>query len=97
MRAGVRPEAFFGLGKPNRPWTNRDRALSQGLVFYEQSLNSAGVPSWIAQDPERKFAVDEVVDFALETLESTQEDYQRGGTNQKGLRLVLVDQGRRES
>lgn len=91
----MRPEAYFGIGAPDLPWTNRDRTLSRGLVYLEQSLNAHGIPAWIAQDPERKFAVDEVVDQAAAVLEEVQEEYQRGQNDQKGLRLVLVDQGRR--
>ncbi|GAA1992934.1 hypothetical protein GCM10009718_33320 [Isoptericola halotolerans] len=94
----MRPEAYLGLGKPNRPWTNRDRVLAGGLVYLEQSLNAHGIPSWVAQDPDRIFDVDEVVDHAAALVEDTQAEYASNPTaDTHGLRITVQDKGPRGS
>lgn len=82
-----------GRGKPHR-WSERDRGLAEGLLSYEQSLGSHGFPSWIAEDPERVFEIDEKVDHAQAALDEAREEYQRGDNVAPGLQLVLIDQGK---
>ena len=78
-------------------WSKRDRGLAEGLLFYEQQLGPHGIPSWLAQNPERVFEIDEVVDGAQAALDEAQEEYQRGGGPGHGVQLVVVDQGWRRN
>lgn len=64
--------------------------------MYEASLNEHGIPRHLAEDPERRFAVDEVVDHAAAAMEEAREEYKRGDNVSHGLRLVVVDQGVRK-
>ncbi|GAA1404101.1 hypothetical protein [Oerskovia paurometabola] len=76
-------------------WSARDRALAEGHLLREASLGSHGLPWHIASDPNRTFAVEEVVDHAAATLEEVQEEYRKGDNLSPGLRLLVVDQGLR--
>lgn len=76
-------------------WSRRDRGLAEGLIFYEEALGSHGIPTWLSQDPERVFEVDEVVDHAAAALDEAREEYERGKGSNHGLRLIVVDRGPR--
>lgn len=84
----MRPTKYLG-------WSSRDRGLAEGLVFYESQLGPHGHPSWISQDPERQFAVDEVVDQAQAALDEAHEEYGCGKGPGKGVHLIVIDQGKR--
>lgn len=88
----MRPTKYLGTGRGKR-WTNVDRALAEGLLHYEASLNSLGIPWDRATDPSRTFEIDEVVDYAAEAYETAQEEYRRGGNTSPGLRIVVLDRG----
>lgn len=72
-------------------WSARDRGLAEGLLLYEDSLNAAGLPPHIAQDPDRKFVLDEQHDHAMAVLEREQqrEDHKP----EPGVRLTVLPQG----
>lgn len=89
QRWGVRPTKYL------TKWSARDRALAEGHLLREESLGSHGLPWHIASDPDRTFAVEEVVDHAAATLEEVQEEYRRGDNLAPGLRLVVVERGLR--
>lgn len=92
----MRPEAYFGMGGPNRPWSNRDRVLASGLVQYERSLNAYGIPAWLAQDGDRRFEVDEVMDHAAALVETAQAEYAKNeNADTHGLRIIVEDLGPR--
>jgi len=57
--------------------------------MYESSLNDLGYPSWIAQDPDRKFVLDEITDETVALLEKAQKTEQLN----PGVRLRVVDKG----
>lgn len=81
-----------------RGWSRRDRALAEGLLVYETSLNPVGLPPHIARDRDRRFTVDEVVDQSMATLEEAQAEYRSSPDGKPrpptpGLRLVVVDEG----
>jgi len=61
------------------------------MVVYDAALNAQGIPSWIAQDPDRQWTVDEVVDNAAAALDAAREEYERGQGKNHGLRLVVVE------
>lgn len=76
----------------SRKWSEVDRGLAEGLLVYEASLNSQGIPAWVAQDPERRWTIDEIVDESMAVLEEAQDGYGKKGTpKQPGLRLVVVE------
>lgn len=61
--------------------------------MYEQSLNRHGIPSWLAQDPDRQFMVDEVNDLAEAVFEEADVEGRKGGGLGYGVRLVVLDKG----
>jgi hypothetical protein len=87
----VRPTVYLGLARGKARWTVRDRCLAEALLHYERSLNSLGMPDWIALDPEREWVIDEVgIDKAAAVLEEAHEEYRKGQSQAKGLRLAVV-------
>jgi hypothetical protein len=86
------------MRRPGGRWTNRDRVLAAGLVHYERSLNAHGIPSWIAQDGDQRFGVDEVMDHAARLVETTQADYASNeNADTHGLRVVVAHLGPRSA
>lgn len=71
-------------------WSARDRSLAEMLLVYERSLNAVGIPSWIAQDPEREWVPDEVVDGAMAALEKHQAGLRRADVGEDGLAGLRV-------
>lgn len=82
---------WLDLPNPGEAWGARDRSLAEALTVHEQSLNEAGIPSWLARDPDRHFAVDEVTDGALAALDEARDEMGRGGGKNYGVRLVVVE------
>lgn len=82
---------WLDLPNPGEAWGARDRSLAEALTVHDQSLNEAGIPSWLARDPERRFVVDEVVDGALAVLDEARDEMGRGGGKNYGVRLVVVE------
>lgn len=60
----------------------------------QDALNTVGIPSWVARDPERHFMVDEVVDGALAVLDEAQREMSKAGGDNDGVRLVVVETDR---
>lgn len=87
-----RPTRYLGYSK-GRAWSSVDRALAEGLDYYEASLNPLGIPAWIARDPDRKFTVDEAVDQAMAVYEEAQEEMRKGESATPGLILGVIDLG----
>lgn len=86
----MRPVLYLtGRGKPHR-WTVRDRVLAEALQYLDASLNGVGLPPWVARDSDRRFVVDEVMDYAMGVLEQAQKDEKNPAP---GMRLVVLDQG----
>lgn len=91
----MRPTQY--LGSKGKQWTRVDRVLAEGLLTYEASLNAHGIPWDRASDPDRKFVIDEAIDYAAQVYDEAVEEYRKGDDVEKGLRLVVVDQGLREN
>lgn len=87
----MRPEVYFtGRGKPHR-WTERDRGLAEGLVFYEEHLTRHGIPDWLAFDPAQEWEPDEGVDGYAAIVEETEAEYRKDGKERPaGLRIWAV-------
>jgi hypothetical protein len=62
MAWGVRPSKYL------MKWSVRDRALAEGLLEYERSLNQHGIPSWIAEDGTIPWETDEKIDYTVSQL-----------------------------
>lgn len=90
----MRPTVHLGVTDPGGTWTSRDRCLTEALLFHEDSLNDQGVPAWIAQDPDREWTIDEIVDHPAAALEEAREEYQRGEGKNHGLHLIVVEKAR---
>lgn len=73
-----------------------DRGLCEAEIVYEDSLNEAGIPAWIAEDPEIEFTIDERLDNAVAALDQAREEY-RKGTPAPGLKLVVVQKAEKAS
>lgn len=72
-------------------WSDRDRALAEGLLQLQDSTPQHGIPKWISSDPERKFVVDEYVDHAQEALDEAREEYSSNpGGAPHGLKLTVA-------
>jgi hypothetical protein len=56
--------------------------------MYEGSLGEHGLPTWIAQDPHRKFVIDEIEDEAQAVLDAARKD-----NLNPGVQLRIVDAG----
>jgi hypothetical protein len=75
-------------------WSEVDRGLAEGLLAYESDLNRLGYPSHIARDPNRRFAPDEGLDYAVAALESYERDMRKAKTEAPpGLLLFVKDMG----
>lgn len=93
----MRPTKYLGFSRGGR-WSSVDRTLAEGLEEYEASLNSLGIPFWIARDSERRFTVDEIVDHSIALLEETRAEMGKGdgeGENY-GLLIAIADGGASE-
>lgn len=88
----MRPTKYLGLSRGGR-WSSVDRTLAEGLEEYEASLNSLGIPFWIARDSDRKFTVDEIVDHSVALLEETRAEMGKGDGEQHGLLIAIADGG----
>jgi hypothetical protein len=67
---------YLGLEKPKGRWSAKSRALAEGLLLYEDGLNSLGIPQRVATDPENAgfFEVDDsLVDHSQAALEQWRE------------------------
>ena len=92
----MRPLIFLGLAR-KRPhaWTPRDRVLAQAIELYDRSLTPEGLPSWVANDPDRLLTLDEHTNYAAALLEQEREK-QGNTTPAPGLRMTVVDLGLRD-
>lgn len=82
----MRPTAYLGAPRGDG-WTVVDRCLSEALVLYDASLNEHGVPAWIAQDPDRVWEPDDVVDHVSRVIETYRADIPDNEQN-RGLRVM---------
>lgn len=71
--------------------------MAEGLLEYEASLNQQGIPSWIAQDTDRVWDVDEVIDNVASALGRAQKEYQGNEHVDPGLRLVPIEKPAKRS
>ena len=54
-----------------------------------------GIPSWIAQDPEREWLPDETIDNPVKTLDTYREELRKGQGESAGLRIVIREKPKR--
>lgn len=82
---------YLGKQEPGKPWGKKSRALAEGLLLYEESVNEYGIPIREATDPEKDgwYEVDDsTVDYAAAAIE----EYRDATKNpEKGVRLSVVD------
>jgi len=67
----VRPTEYLGISEPGEEWSTVDRGLAEGLLELEASLNSLGIPQWIATDEanDGMFEVEPVIDYAQAAID----------------------------
>jgi hypothetical protein len=72
-------------------WSNRDRALAEGLLLLEAGTGPHGIPLRLALDPDNDgwFEVDEHVDYAQAAIERWRESSK--GNVEPGTFPVVVD------
>lgn len=82
---------YLGKKDPGTAWSLRSRALAEGLVLYEESINELGLPLREVYDPERDgwYEVDdETVDYSLAALE----EYRKNTKDpEPGVQLKVID------
>jgi hypothetical protein len=82
---------YLGKKDPGTAWSLRSRALAEGLVLYEESVNEFGFPLREVNDPERDGWY-EVDDSLVDYSQAAMEEYRKATKDQDpGVQLRVID------
>lgn len=88
---GTEPEVYLGRKDPGTGWSLKSRALAEGLLLHEDSLNQYGIPIREATDPEMD-GFYEIDDSTIDYVEAAVEDYRKNTKDpEPGVQLRIVN------